>query len=344
MEQRLTELWYGSARSGPVLRALSRLYGAVTALRTHAYAAGWLARQQAGKPVVVVGNLTVGGTGKTPLVAWLAQKLTARGLKVGIVSRGHGRRGHAPQLVTAASSWREVGDEPLLLCRRTGCLTVVGRDRVAAVRELVAHGVDVVIADDGLQHLRLSRSCEIVVVDGSRGFGNGQLLPAGPLREPTTRLTRVDLTVINGPVEHASLARFAVQLPAGTLTMTTEGSEACRVDGAGAPRMLDTFRGGRVHAVAGIGNPARFFRELRERGLDTVEHAFADHHAFEARDFEFGDSLPVIMTEKDAVKCGEFADARLWYVPITARFGELHEQRLLDCVLHKTGLPAAAGG
>src|SRR5215471_18513836 len=155
MEQRLTELWYGgSARPGPVLRALSWLYGAVTALRSHAYAAGWLARQQAGKPVVVVGNLTVGGTGKTPLVAWLARRLSGLGLRVGIVSRGYGRSFDEPQLVEPDSSWHTVGDEPLLLRRRTGCLTVVGRERIAAARALVAHGVDVIISDDGLQHLR----------------------------------------------------------------------------------------------------------------------------------------------------------------------------------------------
>jgi len=341
MEQRLTRLWYGEgAGAAPLLRGLSWIYGAVVRLRSRAYAAHWLKSQRAGKPVIVVGNLTVGGTGKTPLVAWLAERLAQRGLRVGIVSRGYGRSFDEPHLVEPDSSWREVGDEPLLLRRRTGCLTMVGRERVAAARALVAHGVDVIIADDGLQHLRLSRDCEIVVIDGSRGFGNGRLLPAGPLREPASRLLRADVTVVNGQLEHRSLQQERATA-AALVTMAMAAGNACRVDGGALQQPLESFRGQRAHAVAGIGNPSRFFRDLRERGIEIIEHPFADHHPFVERDLEFGDLLPVLMTEKDAVKCREFASPRLWYVPISARFGEPQERELLQRVLRKTGLAAA---
>jgi tetraacyldisaccharide 4'-kinase len=346
MEARLVDVWYGDRRGAmPLLRSLSWLYGGVTALRSKAYRAQWFSSHRVGKPVVIVGNLTVGGTGKTPLVAWLARKLTERGIKVGLVSRGYGRSYDEPHLVQEDSSWRDVGDEPLLLRRHTGCLTIVGRDRVAAAQSLVAHGVDAIIADDGLQHLRLARDCEIVVVDGSRGFGNGRLLPAGPLREGTSRLRNADLAVVNGRPEHVSLAATGLVSGSGepgtgsppTVLMTVAASTAYRVDG-GESRPLDAFRKTRAHAVAGIGNPARFFHDLRGRGIDIIEHAFPDHHPFTAGELNFQDGLPVLMTEKDAVKCREFAKRQFWYVPVTARFSEAHEHAVLRCVLTRTGL------
>jgi tetraacyldisaccharide 4'-kinase len=344
MEQRLTRLWYGDGtEAAPLLRGLSWLYGAIVRVRSRAYAAHWLSSQRAGKPVIVVGNLTVGGTGKTPLVVWLAERLSQLGLRVGIVSRGYGRSFDEPHLVEPDSSWREVGDEPLLLRRRTGCLTMVGRERVAAARALVAHSVDVIIADDGLQHLQLARDCEIVVVDGSRGFGNGRLLPAGPLREPASRAQRVDVMVVNGQAEHQSLEPRR-PAAASFITMTMVAGNARRIDNGAPERPLESFRGERAHAVAGIGNPSRFFRDLRERGIDILEHAFADHHPFAARDLEFGDTLPVLMTEKDAVKCRELASPRLWYVPISAQLGELQERELLQLVLRKIGLAAIDRG
>jgi len=347
MEARLIDVWYGGRKQAtPVLRSLSWLYGGVMALRSKAYRARWLSSHRVGKPVVVVGNLTVGGTGKTPLVGWLAQRLTERGIKAGIVSRGYGRSYDEPHLVQEDSNWREVGDEPLLLRRHTGCLTIVGRDRVAAARSLVAHGVDVIIADDGLQHLRLARDCEIVVVDGSRGFGNGRLLPAGPLRERTSRLRRADLAVINGRPEHASLMSAGLVNGSGqpgaaspqVLLMSVTASTVYRVDRGSEPRPLDAFRNARAHAVAGIGNPGRFFRELRERGIDIIEHAFPDHHPFTAEQLDFQDGLPVLMTEKDAVKCREFAKRQFWYVPVAPRFSEAHELALLRCVLDRIEL------
>jgi tetraacyldisaccharide 4'-kinase len=285
--------------------------------------------QRAGKPVIVVGNLTVGGTGKTPLVAWLAEQLSLSGLRVGIVSRGYGRSKGEPEAVHAESSWRDVGDEPMLLQITTGCDVVVAQDRFAGAQQLIALGVDVVIADDGLQHLRLARDCEIVVIDGARGFGNGRLLPAGPLREPASRVRNASIVVVNGTAEHASL-RNALE---GSLQMSLFGGEVHRVDGLAAPQPLEHFSGRRVHAVAGIGNPQRFFRDLRAHGIDIVEHPFRDHHPFTAADLTFGDDLPVLMTQKDAVRCRGLENARLWYVPVVARFSDSQGRELVDRVV-----------
>jgi tetraacyldisaccharide 4'-kinase len=320
MEQWLTRMWYRDGAGPSLLQPFSWLYRLIVAIRRAAYTRGLLKSEQAGKPVIVVGNLTVGGTGKTPLVAWLACQLSASGLKVGIVSRGYGRSGELPEVVHVESDWRSVGDEPLLLRQLTGCDTVVSRDRLAGAQKLVAMGADIVIADDGLQHLRLARDCEVLVIDGARGFGNGRLLPAGPLREPASRARSADVVVINGVPEHGSL-RSAPSLPE-RLQMSLFGVEAHRLDGLGEPQLLEHLRGRRVHAVAGIGNPQRFFSDLRGRGIEIIEHPFPDHHPFVAADLTFDDDLPVLMTQKDAVRCASLAHARLWYIPVTVRFAE----------------------
>jgi tetraacyldisaccharide 4'-kinase len=333
MEQWLTQLWYRESAGPSLLQPLAWLYGLVSRFRRHAYARGWLKAQRAGKPVIVVGNLTVGGTGKTPLVAWLAEHLSASGLKVGIVSRGYGRSNRVPQVVHAESGWRDVGDEPFLLRQLTGCDTVVAQDRFAGAQQLVALGADVVIADDGLQHLRLARDCEIVVVDGARGFGNGRLLPAGPLREPAFRVRQAAVVVVNGVPEHASLLVGEGRLAPTTLQMSLFGEEVYRLDGLAGPQSLQHFSGKRVHAVAGIGNPGRFFRDLRARGIEVIEHPFADHHPFVAADLTFEDDLPVLMTQKDAVRCRSLANARLWYVPVVARFSDAQARELLNRVV-----------
>jgi tetraacyldisaccharide 4'-kinase len=336
---RLERLWYGDSAGVPLLAPLAWLYGALTGARRRAYAAGLLRQRRLTRPVIVVGNLTVGGTGKTPLAIYLARMLSAGGLRVGVVSRGYGRRGAAPRDVHPDSDWRDVGDEPVIIARRTGCATLVAPDRVAAARTLIARGADLIVADDGLQHLALGRDCSIAVIDGGRGFGNARLLPQGPLREPLAALGEADIVVVNGEPEHGSLAG---RLPAGTLSMRLAAQPAERVDGRGPPCELASFSGRRVHAVAGIGNPQRFFRDLESRGIEVLAHAFPDHHPFTARELAFGDELPILMTEKDAVKCTPFANARLWYVPVSATFSDGDAQALRARVLAR--LRAGGGG
>jgi tetraacyldisaccharide 4'-kinase len=328
MRGALTQLWYGNARGAVLLAPLAILYGMVTSLRRRAYELGLLRAYGVGCPVIIVGNLTVGGTGKTPLVAWLAQQLQAHGYRVGIVSRGYGSRAKSARLVDANSAWQEVGDEPLWLAQTTGCLTAVGADRVAAGRLLSACGINVIVSDDGLQHLRLVPDCRIAVVDGERGFGNGRLLPAGPLREPIGALRHADAVVVNGDAHRA--AALAGNAPLIQMQLVLSSVRALA---GGARRTLESFQGTRVHAVAGIGHPARFFRALAACGIDVIEHAFPDHHALVASELEFGDDLPVLMTEKDAVKCRGLADARLWCVPATVQMTDAHSHELLARVV-----------
>lgn len=302
----LAESWYRpGARSPWWTWLLAALYGALTALRRGLYRLGVLRAVRLPVPVVVIGNLTAGGTGKTPLTIALAAVLRARGWHPGVVSRGHGGSERGPLLLGATPDPRAVGDEPCLI-RASGVPVAIGRDRPAAAMLLVAAGCDVVIADDGLQHYRLARDVEVCVIDGARRFGNAHLLPAGPLREPLRRLARVDLRVCNGG-----------QPEAGEHAMRLVGDEAVALADA-VRRPLAAFAGQRVHAVAAIGNPARFFAALRAAGIEIVEHAFADHHAFTADDLAFGDAAPVLMTDKDAVKCASFARPNWWRLPVQA--------------------------
>jgi tetraacyldisaccharide 4'-kinase len=331
MRGQLERLWYGDGAGSALLLPLAWAYGAASALRRQAYRSGLLRPRRLTRPVVVIGNLTVGGTGKTPLTIWLARQLTAAGIQVGIVSRGYGRKARGARSVQGDSDWRDAGDEPVILARRSGCPVMVAADRVAAARTLIARGAQVILADDGLQHLRLGRDCSIVVVDGSRGFGNGRLLPAGPLREPASALRQADLVVVNGDPVHGSLGGHA--LPEGALRMRLVAQPAVRLDGRADTTGLGAFRGRRVHAVAGIGNPERFFSELSSQGIEAIAHPFPDHHPFTARELAFADDLPVLMTEKDAVKCAPFANARMWYVPVGAAFSEPDGRRLRARVL-----------
>ncbi|HXC58958.1 MAG TPA: tetraacyldisaccharide 4'-kinase [Steroidobacteraceae bacterium] len=319
----MESVWYRE-RPPAWLLPLAILYGAAMALRRWSYAVGLLRSGAAGIPVIVVGNLTAGGTGKTPLVLWLVAQLQLAGWRVGIVSRGYGaaRRLRTPRVV-ADDDANAVGDEAVLLARRAECPVCVCVDRLAAARQLADLGCQVVVADDGLQHLALRRDAEIVVIDGARMFGNGALLPAGPLREPTKRLAGIDAVVFNGA------ARF--DLPAAgeiRSQMSLRPEQFVHLADGGASAVQD-WSGRSVHAVAGIGNPARFFATLRELGLRPVEHAFADHHAFAAEDLAFGDTLPIVMTEKDAVKCGALATDRMWCLRVTAQFEHDDAARLL---------------
>ncbi len=331
MRSRIEEMWY-SARRPLWLAPFSALYGFMMSLRGLLYRLGLRHRVRVDAPVVVVGNITVGGTGKTPLVAWLAGKLAETGLKVAIVSRGYGGRARGVTRVTMHSRASEVGDEPLLLARHAQAAVYIGRERVAAARAAVADHADIVLCDDGLQHLALVRDCEIAVVDGQRGFGNGCVLPRGPLREGPRRLRQVSAVVING-----ALTAPGFQLPAFVkhtlFHMHLVAGDARPVAGQGGLRPVTGFRGSGVHAVAAIGNPQRFFDMLRGAGLTVYEHPMPDHHPFKPGDLNFGDDLPVLMTEKDAVKCAAFADSRCWYVPVTADFADGEAHQLIDLVL-----------
>jgi len=313
-ERELLEVWYGGRQPGWFLRALAIVYAAVSALRRGAYRARLLRQVRVSVPVVVVGNITAGGTGKTPLTIALVEALRARGLQPGVISRGYGGGGTARRVAPSDDPER-VGDEPCLIAQATGVPVAVARDRIAAARLLLAEPdpPDVLIADDGLQHYRLGRDVEICVIDGERRFGNGRLIPAGPLREPVGRAGTCDFRVVNGG--SAGTAETA---------MTLAGAEAVAIAPAPAIRReLRGFAGQRVHAVAGIGNPARFFALLRAAGIEPIEHAFPDHHAFTADDLRFGDDAPVLMTQKDAVKCTGFADPRMWTVPVRALLPEV---------------------
>lgn len=314
---RREHVWYLDADVPLGWRLLARLYGAVTALRRRAYARGWLRSYAVAKPVVVVGNLSVGGTGKTPLTIALVRAFAARGLRAGIVSRGYGGSERGPLLLDETSMPDRVGDEPVLMRALSGAPVAIGRDRVAAAQCLIANAdVDVVLSDDGLQHYRLRRDVEICVIDGARRFGNRRLLPAGPLREPLSRLDQVDFRVCNGGVAHADEVQLHL-----------------RDDGAvpllgGAAVELEAFAHRRVHAVAGIGNPRRFFDSLHACRIDVIEHPFPDHHRFRASDIAFGDALPVLMTAKDAVKCRAFAKPGWWQVTVQAQLPD----RFLDAL------------
>ena len=301
------EHWYRRSAVAWLLWPASLVFGFLIFCRRLLYRARLLKSVHPGIPVIVVGNLVAGGSGKTPLVLWIAEFLRAKGWSPAIVSRGYGARVAAPRAATIASEASEVGDEPILLARRSGCPVWVGPDRVrviAALREQHPE-VDVVILDDGLQHYRLRRDLEIAVVDW-RGFGNGLLLPAGPMREPASRLRTVDAVVSHG----APVKGFSMQLEGDTLHCMTDARER---------RNVKAFAGQKVHAVAGIGHPNRFFLHLARLGAKPIPHPFPDHHPFLAKDLEFGDALPVLLTEKDAVKLRHAARPDWWVLPVTAR-------------------------
>jgi tetraacyldisaccharide 4'-kinase len=292
-----------------LLSPLSLLFRLLVALRRRAYRIGLLRRRRSDCPVIVVGNITVGGSGKTPLVIWLCHWLEEQGFRPGIVSRGYGGRArHWPQQVRPDSDPSAVGDEAVVLARRCRRPVCVGPDRPDAIEALRQHtDCDIVVSDDGLQHYAMARDVEIAVVDGERRFGNGLLLPAGPLREPVSRLKSVDFVVCNGepgPREFAMRMRQPVVQP---------------LHGNGPAESIERFRGRRVRAIAGIGNPKRFFDMLGRFGLQVAAHPFPDHHPYGAADLQFDEELPLLMTEKDAVKCRSIVKGEAWVVSVEAQ-------------------------
>lgn len=321
LRTRILDSWYAQAPVPWWLAVLVPLYRGLRWMHLLPWRLGWRKALSLPVPVIVVGNLTVGGTGKTPTVITLVEHLTRDGWKPGVVSRGYGGTARAATLLDAGHVPAEVGDEPCLIHQRCAAPVAVATQRTEAAELLLKRGdVDIIIADDGLQNPSLARDIEICVIDGQRRFGNGRLLPAGPLREPLTRLADIDLRICNGgevgPGEHL------MKLVAG---------RAVPLGGNGQAVPLTQFAGRRVHAVAGIGNPQRFFDMLRGYGLQLVEHAFDDHHDFGQGDFDFAETLPVLMTEKDAVKAIRLDICDAWYVPVTARlpaafFGALDQQ------------------
>ncbi|MBE9532886.1 MAG: tetraacyldisaccharide 4'-kinase [Proteobacteria bacterium] len=304
----LVSTWYQPHPIRWLLSPLSLLYRIVITLRKALYKAGVFKQTKLTVPVIIVGNISVGGTGKTPFVIWLATQLQQAGFKPGIISRGYGGKAETyPQTVTPNSDPRIVGDEPIIITRQTACPMVVSPDRVEAGQQLLQqHDCDIIISDDGLQHYALGRDIEIIVVDGQRLFGNQYCLPAGPLREPLSRLYNIDFVVHNTPRDTAAYGMSLQQGQAINLLDPTQ------------TKALAEFNNQTVHAIAGIGNPDRFFDQLSQQGLTLIPHPFADHHPYQANDLQFNDDSAILMTEKDAVKCTHFAHENMWYIPIEA--------------------------
>jgi tetraacyldisaccharide 4'-kinase len=336
---RLQELWYGPAWRSLPLWPLAGIFGLGVTARRGLYAAGLLRSHRVGVPVVVVGNLTVGGTGKTPVAVWLARQLGTRGHRGGGVLRGYGgTHSGRVRVVTADADAREVGDEALLHARSRPHVVVIGADRVAAARRAEQEGAEIVVCDDGLQHLRLARDYAIVVVDADRGFGNRHLLPAGPLREPDSSLERADAVVVTrrraggaSPVQPRRPFVAEARLAPGAAVNLLSGER----------RDLGSFRGLRLHAVAAVGNPQAFFDALGEAGLDVVPHALPDHAPIDPAALSLPGEATVLMTEKDAVKCVAYARQGWWYVELDVSVERRTASDLLALVLERAGLTGA---
>ncbi len=301
--------WYQKSLVSLMLTPVSWIFCALMRLRRRLYLLGLLRSVTLGVPVIVVGNITVGGTGKTPFVIWLASFLKKNKWQPGIVTRGYrGNTRSWPQHVAPLSDPNEVGDEAVLLAQRCACPVASDPNRVRAAKLLVdEYGCNIILSDDGLQHLRLARDIEVAMIDGERRFGNGRCLPAGPLREPVQRLHEIELCVTLGEPQGREFG------------MVLSDAGFHRLNRPSIAALADLFQSQPVHAVAAIGHPERFFRHLRRLGLRPIEHAFPDHYRFRRQDLDFNDDLPVIMTQKDAVKCERFNDNRLWYLAVDAK-------------------------
>jgi len=329
-EHRLAGIWYGDEPVPAWLKGLVPLYQLAIRIDKQ-WKSNRKCAELAGTCIVVVGNIVAGGAGKTPLVIRLCRIFTEAGLTPGVISRGYGRKERGLRLVSPASHPDVVGDEPLLIARRTGVPVIVAANRCDAARSLLKKKINVIISDDGLQHHRLPRSVEICVIDGNRGFGNGRLMPAGPLREPPRSLSSFDHVIINGESDcvPADIDAQYMSLAPGLLK-SLAGGEAWR---------LSQFTGCTVNAVAGIGNPDRFFSLLQNSGIKVIEHAFPDHHAYSEEDFAAMDKdLPIMMTEKDAVKCTGLGLENAWFLTVDALLPQQWEAALVQQVLEEVTL------
>lgn len=321
---KLQNIWYRHSILSYLLLPLSWLFRLIIFIRHWLYQKKIKTTCYFPVPVIIVGNITVGGTGKTPFVIWLTNLLVQQGFRPGIVSRGYKAQNlQKPRLITATSEVTKSGDEPLIIARHTNCPVAIAHNRCQAAKLLTEqHNCDLIISDDGLQHYALARDIEIAIIDGQRKFGNGFLLPAGPLREPISRLKSVDFVVYNGIDMHLR--------PAIILTAINNSKQHINIK---------ELRNQTIHAVAGIGNPQRFFTTLRNLGLQIIEHPFPDHHDFKPKEINFGKDTIVIMTEKDAVKCTQFADQRHWFLPVNAELEQNFTNNLLsritDCATNK---------
>lgn len=314
----IEKLWYSKNILAVFLVPLSWLFRLVSFFRRVYYQAFSANAGLERTCVIVVGNITVGGVGKTPFVSYLAQRCKEKELKVGVVARGYGRTNESDLIeVLNDSDAAEVGDEALMLKQQISCPIVVAADRNKAVKHLEdKYDLDVIFSDDGLQHYNLARDYEIIVVGGEREFGNGRFLPAGPLREPVSRLKEADIIVCNGENTAYEYQYTAVH---NGLLSSVNGSENIA---------LEQFSNTKVHAVAGIGHPNRFFTMLENAGINVIPHVYPDHYAYKQSDLEFNDKLPIIMTEKDAVKCSRFNKNNIWYLPIKVKPNDKLEKRI----------------
>jgi len=328
-------IWYGESSLYWLLLPLTWLYTAVITARKYLYTAGVMRSESMPVPVIIVGNITVGGTGKTPLAIWLVEQLKRKGFQPGIISRGYrGKVGSIPVKATPESNPDIVGDEAILMAKRGNCPVVVHPDRVAAARTIIELGVDIIVADDGLQHFRLARDFELIVIDGTRGFGNGKLLPAGPLREPASRLKTVDDVLVQQYSDgNDKFLRRASDWHPGKFDM--QATSISTLDDTKVMQ-IEMLSGKTVHAIAGIGNPERFFRLLESHNINVIRHPLQDHADIMQSDLMFDDDLDVVMTEKDAVKCLSWLDtSHCWYVPVDINFRESAGEALMEKLLLK---------
>lgn len=313
----------------PILLPLSALFWLISTIRRISFNLGLSKSYHLNKPVIVVGNIGVGGNGKTPVVLYLIELTRLLGLTPGVISRGYGGKApHYPYMLDEHSTSVEAGDEPILIQQRCQVPIAVGSDRIASAELLIAQGCDIIISDDGLQHYRLARDIELVIVDGKRLFGNGLLLPAGPLREGQWRLAKSDLVIYNGKSSQAGQQKY---FPG--INMTLVATELCNLLTGERTKLKDFIkRNESVNAIAGIGAPQRFFDTLTAHQLKIInQQSFVDHHAFALADFdEFDDNIPLLMTEKDAVKCHDFCKENWWYLPVDAAFSDEDRQLIID--------------